>query len=312
MLADSFTFRADDHKEIFVYRFRPDAGAAVKGFVHVAHGMAEHALRYARFAEALVSAGYVVHANDHRGHGKTGAGELGYIGPDGFRRAVRDLVELLAHGKRENPGVPAFLFGHSMGSYFTQELLITNGEALHGAILSGTGGKPSPIAAAGRLVARIERRRVGPRGTSSLLTKLSFDEFNKAFRPNRTSFDWLSRDTKEVDAYIADPLCGFAVSTQLWVDLLDGLAAISDPARQARIPRGLPIFVFAGEEDPVGERTKTIRQLLRAYQAAGVRDVTHRFYPGARHETLNETNRDEVTRDVVAWLDARLDAHAAR
>lgn len=302
--ADSFTHTADDHKELFVYRFRPEEGVTVKGFVHVAHGMAEHAARYARFAEALVSAGYVVHANDHRGHGKTGAGELGWMGPDGFRRAVRDLAELVARGKRENPGVPAFLFGHSMGSYFTQEFLISHGEALHGAILSGTGGKPSLIASAGRLVARIERRRAGERGTSGLLQKLSFEEFNKAFRPNRTPFDWLSRDAAEVDAYIEDPLCGFAVSTQLWVDVLDGLATIARPERQARVPRGLPIHVFGGSEDPVGEKTKTVRQLIGAYREAGVRDVSHTFYPGGRHEMLNETNRDEVTRDVIAWLDA--------
>jgi len=307
MRADSFTFKADDQKDIHVYRWRPDDGAPARAVIHIAHGMAEHAARYARVAEALVGAGYVVYANDHRGHGKTAApGDLGWLGPDGFRRCVRDLEQLVAFEKKENPGLPAVIFGHSMGSYMTQALLIEAGAEVRGAVLSGTGGKPSLIASAGRVVARAERRRLGPRGSSKILRALSFDAFNKAFRPNRTAFDWLSRDEAEVDRYVADPLCGFPVSTQLWVDMLDALAMISAPEQQARLPRELPIYVFCGTEDPVGERTKSVEQLLGAYGRAGVRDVAHKFYPGARHETLNETNRDEVTRDLLAWLDAHV------
>jgi alpha-beta hydrolase superfamily lysophospholipase len=312
MRADTFSFAADDQKPIFVHRWRPDEGAPVKGFVHIAHGMAEHGARYARFAGALVAAGYAVHANDHRGHGKTAASdERGWMGPDGFHRAVRDLIQLVRAGKEQYPGVPAVIFGHSMGSYMVQSLLIESGGAVQAAILSGTGGKPSPMAAAGRVVARLERLRNGDHGTSGLLQALSFDAFNKGFRPNRTAFDWLSRDDAEVDAYIADPLCGFAVSTQLWVDVLDGMGEISQPDRQARIPRDLPIYIFAGSEDPVGERTRSVSQLVGAYARAGVKDVTHRFYAGARHETLNETNRDQVTAEVIEWLQARL-ATAAR
>ena len=117
-----------------------------------------------------------------------------------------------------------------------------------------------------------------------------------------------SRDAAEVDKYVADPLCGFAVTTTLWVDVLDALGAIARPERQARIPKDLPIYVFSGSEDPVSEKTKSLEQLLAAYRLAGIRDVAHRFYPGARHETLNETNRDEVTRDLITWLDAHSQA----
>jgi alpha-beta hydrolase superfamily lysophospholipase len=307
MRADTFTFKAEDQKELFVYRFRPDEGAPVKAIIHAAHGMGEHAARYARVAEALTSAGYAVYADDHRGHGKTAApGELGYLGPDGFRRVVEDLVQLLVFEKAENPGVPAVIMGHSMGSFLAQALMIDHGSLLRGAVLAGTGGKPSLLASAGRLVARVERMRVGPRKSSSILQGLSFDAFNKAFAPNRTAFDWLSRDEAEVDKYVADPLCGFPASTQLWIDLLDALADISNPSRQAKIPRDLPVYVFAGSEDAVSERTKSIDQLLGALAKAGVRDVTHKYYPGARHEALNETNRDEITRDLVAWLDAHV------
>jgi alpha-beta hydrolase superfamily lysophospholipase len=307
MRADTFTFKAEDQKQLFVYRFRPDEGAPVKAMVHVAHGMSEHAARYARVAEALVGAGYAVYADDHRGHGKTAPpGELGWLGPNGFRHVVEDLVQLLVFEKAENPGVPAVIMGHSMGSYLAQALMIDHGSLLRGAVLEGTSGKPPLIAAAGRLVARVERLRVGPRGSSPLLQALSFDAFNKAFVPNRTAFDWLSRDEAEVDKYVADPLCGFPASTQLWVDLLDALADISTPSRQAKVPRDLPVYVFAGALDPVGEQTKSVDQLLGAYRRAGVQDVTHKYYPGARHEILNETNRDEVTRDLIAWLDSHV------
>jgi alpha-beta hydrolase superfamily lysophospholipase len=308
MRADTFTFRVEDQKDLFVYRWLPDEGARRKGVIHIAHGMSEHAGRYARIAEALVGAGYAVYANDHRGHGRSAPeGELGWLGPDGFRRSVQDLQQLVVFEKAESPGLPVALVGHSMGSYFVQGYLIEAGATIRAAVLSGTGGKPSFVASLGRAVARVERARLGPKGQSPLLQALSFGEFNKAFRPNRTDFDWLSRDEAEVDKYVADPLSGFAVSTQLWVDLLDGLAGISRPERQAKVPRDLPVYVFAGSEDPVGEKTRSIGQLLAAYGRAGVQDVTHKFYTGARHETLNEINRDEVTGDLIAWLDSRLD-----
>jgi alpha-beta hydrolase superfamily lysophospholipase len=309
MRADTFRYRAEDAKELFVRSWLPDEGVAPKAVVHVAHGMAEHGARYARFAEALTKAGFAVYAHDHRGHGQTAAGpeELGFLAPaGGFHRAVQDLIELVAHEKGRHPGLPAFLFAHSMGSFFAQAFMIEAGSALRGVVLSGSSGKPNLLASAGRLVARLERARLGPKGRSKLLTKLSFDAFNKAFAPNRTGFDWLSRDAAEVDAYVADPLCGFMVTTQLWVDVLDGTAQIAEPARQARIPKDLPVLVIAGGEDPVSEKAKSLEQLLDAYARAGLGDVKRTFYPGARHEILNETNRDEVTRDVVAWLDAHL------
>jgi alpha-beta hydrolase superfamily lysophospholipase len=311
MRADTFSFKAEDQRELFVYRWLPDEGAPRKAIVHISHGMAEHAGRYARVAEALVAAGYAVYANDHRGHGKTAApGELGWLGVGGFARAVQDLEQLLVFEKAESPGLPAVIFGHSMGSYLAQALMIESGASIRAAVLSGSAGKPSLLASAGRVVARVERLRHGPKGKSAVLHGLSFEAFNKGFQPNRTACDWLSRDDAEVDKYLADPLCGFEVSTQLWVELLDALARNARPERQARVPRDLPVYVFAGSEDPVGERTKSLDQLLGAYARAGLQDVTHKFYPGGRHEMLNETNRDEVTRDLVAWLDAHVGAGA--
>jgi alpha-beta hydrolase superfamily lysophospholipase len=304
MTLSSVTLPAADGVALFVYRWLP--AAAPKGVVQIAHGLAEHAGRYARLAASLNAAGYAVYADDHRGHGRTaGATEdLGqFADSDGWRKCQDDLWQLNRRIAADYPGVPIVLIGHSMGSFLAQHFICEHGAALAGVVLSASNGKPAPLAAAGRLIARIERLRLGRRGKSALIDALAFSAFNKPFAPARTPFDWLSRDTAEVDKYIADPLCGFPATVQLWIDLLDALAAIADPARQARIPKRLPIFVIAGMRDPVSENTKGLERLLAAYRAAGLECVTHHFYPEARHELFNEVNRDEVTSDVIAWLD---------
>jgi alpha-beta hydrolase superfamily lysophospholipase len=304
MRADTFSFTADDGAALFVHRFLPDG--PVRAVMHVAHGMAEHGARYARLAEALTAAGFAVYADDHRGHGRTAptAADLGFVASKGgWPRLVRDLEQLIAHEKAQHPGLPVTLFGHSMGSYIAQSYLLDHGRELHAVVLSGSSGSPKPLAQAGRLVARLERLRRGERGTSPVLTGLSFGAFNKQFAPTRTAFDWLSRDPAEVDAYVADPHCGFECSTTLWIDLLDGTARAADPARQRAIPHALPIYVVSGSRDPVGENGKAVERLVEEYARAGLTEVTCRLYPEARHELLNETNRAEVTRDLLAWLE---------
>jgi alpha-beta hydrolase superfamily lysophospholipase len=176
--------------------------------------------------------------------------------------------------------------------------------------LSGSDGKPAALASVGRLAARIERLRLGPRGRSGVIHALAFGAFNKAFAPTRTPADWLTRDPAEVDKYVADPLCGFIATTQTWVDLLDALRQIARPELQALIPKRLPIHIISGSTDPVSDGTKRLQQLLAAYRGAGLEHVTHRFYEGARHELFNETNRDEVTRDLILWLDGVIAARA--
>jgi len=304
MESSTSTDHAPDGADLFVYRWAPDAGAPVAAVVHLVHGMAEHAARYARFAEALTKVGCVVYAHDQRGHGNTAKPEdRGHIGDTGgWNDALGDIRRLVAKERALHPNVPVVLFGHSMGSFMVQEVLLDSSKDFAAVILSGTNGKPTPIAAAGRLVARAERMRVGPRGHSAVLRALSFDAFNKAFRPNRTDFDWLSRDAAEVDAYARDSLCGFDCSTTTWVELLDALGRIANPERQAEIRKDLPIYVFGGADDPMSEKAKGVRQLLGAYARAGLTRVTSKLYEGARHEALNETNRDEITTDLIAWL----------
>jgi alpha-beta hydrolase superfamily lysophospholipase len=156
------------------------------------------------------------------------------------------------------------------------------------------------IATLGRIVAREERLRLGRRGKSDPVIQMWFGEFNKPFKPARTPYDWLSRDEKEVDAFVADPRCGFPFTTQLAIDVLDALPRVTNPASLASIRKDLPIYVFSGERDPVGVN---IKGLIQDLKGAGFTRLTTRLYLDARHEMLNETNRDEVTRDLIAWLD---------
>jgi alpha-beta hydrolase superfamily lysophospholipase len=304
MRATTFAHTADDGTSIFVYRWEPDDPSSVVALAHIIHGMAEHAGRYARLAESLTAAGFSVSAHDHRGHGKTaGEEDVGHFGDEnGWTRVVSDTRRLLRREMDESPGKPLVVIGHSMGSFVAQQLMYEVPDWLAAVVLSASNGKPSPLASAGRLVARAERKRLGPRGKSPLLDGLSFDAWNKAFKPNRTACDWLSRDEAEVDKYAADPRCGFPCTTTTWVELLDALAEIARPSNQAKVRKDLPVYIIAGADDPVSERTKGLYQLLRAYAQAGLTDVTHHFYQGARHEIFNETNRDEVTRELLFWL----------
>jgi alpha-beta hydrolase superfamily lysophospholipase len=222
---------------------------------------------------------------------------------DSWNRIVEDAHGVNREIARRHPGLPIIVLGHSMGSFVLQQLLFEHPGDMVAAALSGSNGKPPAKAAAGKLVARIERARVGRRNPSALLTRLSFGEYSKAFAPTRTEFDWLSRDPAEVDAYIADPLCGFPVSTQTWVDLLDALGRIASPDNVAKVPKDMPLYLFAGDRDPVGEFGKGMARLHDAYRRAGIADVRLKLYPGGRHEMFNETNRQEVMADLISWCD---------
>ena len=309
MQTTTFTVTATDGTPLHVFRWLPDTGAAPKAVVQIAHGMAEHSARYARFAEVLTAAGYAVYGQDHRGHGQT-AGDLSRAGffadHDGWSTVVEDMYAVTRTIREEQPGLPIFLFGHSMGSMLSRTYAIRHGAELDGLILSGTGGDPGMLGKVGQVVALVEAKVRGKGTASPLLDKLSFGNFNKPFEPARTPFEWLSRDPAEVDAYIADPWCGFVCTAGMFQDLLSGIALINADSQVARIPQGLPIYLFSGAEDPVGDKTKGVQQVVDQFRRLGIKDVFVRFYLGARHEVLNETNRDEVMADVVDWLDDHL------
>jgi len=256
-----------------------------RGVVQVAHGLAEHSARYDRFARALNDDGYTVRATDHRGHGASIAGTPGDFGAPGFEALIADVA---AYGASVRGELPLFLFAHSMGSFAAQSVLLTHSEQYAGVVLSGS--TALDLLAAGMAEAE------GPVG---------LEAFNAGFE-QRTGYEWLSRDEGEVDRYVADPLCGFDLPDETVPALFGAAGAVSDPTALAGIRRDLPLLVVSGSDDPLAGGGQLVEVLGQRYRDAGLVDVTVKLYDGARHEILNEINRDEVTADVVAWLDAHL------
>ncbi len=309
MVEETLKLEVSDGHKIFVYNWRPDGDNRVKGIVQIAHGMAETAYRYNRFAKRLVEQGYIVYANDHRGHGKTAASldEVGYIGPDGFNRMVEDMKELTQFiQNKENSDLPLFLFGHSMGSFLSQRYISLYGNSIQGVILSGTSGSQGPILNIGIGIAKREIAKNGPKARSPRLNDLSFGSYNKKFEPSRTEFDWLTRDEKEVDKYMEDPYCGGIFTTSFYYDFFKGLKENFKKSNLENIPKNLPIYIFAGDKDPVGNMGKGVLKLVKTYQRLGIKDLEYKLYKDGRHEMLNEINRDEVMEDVINWLDKHI------
>jgi alpha-beta hydrolase superfamily lysophospholipase len=302
----TFTFKDADGVVIFVRKWLPNGKP--KAVVQISHGMQEHGGRYEPFAELLTAGGYAVYASDQRGHGKTALGmdKQGQLGPGGWDHTVAALRQLTESIRKDFPGVPVFLCGHSWGSLLAQNYLQRWGGELQGAILCGTTGK-NPMVRIGRWLARRRVRRQGAAAPGGILEKMSFAGYNRKFAPIRTPKDWLSRDNEEVDKYIADPYCGKPFPNGFFFDLADLLVHTWEPQNERRVPKGLPIRLMSGALDPVGMSTKAVTALARRYEKNGIRDITCRFYPGARHELLHETNRAEVMQEVLAWLDSHLD-----
>lgn len=296
---------ADDGYRLYTRIWTPSSPP--RGIVHIAHGMSEHGGRYAAVAEALTEAGYAVYAHDHRGHGRTAETErdLGHFADaGGWAKVVDDIGAVQRRARRDHPGVPLFLVGHSMGSLLARSYAIEHSDLIDGLVLSGTAGSPGAMGRVGALVAKTEARLRGPRRPSTLMNKLTFGSFAGRFKPARTEFDWLSRDTEQVDAYIADPLCGRVPSAQFFVDLLTGVAQINDADQVAHMRPDLPIYLFSGGRDPVGDNGQGVRAVHDLYETVGIRDLTLLLYPDARHETFNELNRAQVVGDLIAWLNA--------
>jgi alpha-beta hydrolase superfamily lysophospholipase len=251
----------------------------------VSHGMGEHSARYLDPLRPIIENGIVAYALDHRGHGRSvQSGEaLGDYGPGGFAGVVSDLVELVRLAQTENPGLPIVLFGHSMGSMIAQAFLLDNNEKIDALVLSGSAAVDVLAQAA----------TTDPEMSAKL---------NQPFEPARTPFDWLSRDEAQVDAYLADPLCGFGLSVDSFVELFTQGPMLADPEQLGRIRPDLPILIVSGEDDPLNCQLHALDPLISRYRLAGL-DVTTKIYAGGRHEILNETNRCEVVSDLTAWIE---------
>lgn len=283
---------------------KPDAA------VVLSHGMQEHALRYARLADYLAKSNIALIAEDHRGHGKTaqkaekdGTGRLSFLAEkDGFNRVAKDIHEVILHTRSRFPGKHVYLLGHSFGSFIAQCIAEDYGDSVDKVVLCGTAGPRGAMIAMANLIGSIVKAFRGNKAISKFMNNLTFGPYNAKIQQPRTAFDWLSRDEKEVDLYIKDPLCGNPATVGFLCDLYSGLRQIHKKAAIERIPKELPIFLIAGTADPVGSYGKTVKSLYDCYKKAGIKDVEIKLYEGARHELFNETNRDEVMKDFVEFL----------
>ena len=311
----------DDGAKLFVRRWTAGTEKPA-ALILLVHGMAEHSQRYSRLAAALCSRGFEVWAADMRGHGKTAdkavndAGKGGLLGhcadKNGFFRAVEDLRTVNRYiadkTAAEYGALPFFILGHSWGSFLVQAYIENPAKELPlaGCILSGTRGPGGLKIAFGAHLLDLIALLKGKRKISKIAVALSMGSYDKPFRPNRTPNDWLSRDEKEVDAYEADPLCGFDCSSGFYRDMIKAFAAIHRKKAIARIDRNLPVYIFCGSADPVGDMGASPTALVNAYRSHGIGNLEFVVYPEARHEPLNETNREEVTEDLLNWLNRRV------
>ncbi|SDW03270.1 alpha/beta hydrolase [Marinobacter mobilis] len=293
---EHFLDAADGHR-IPVKVWHSDRPLAV---LVISHGMAEHASRYGALASWLNEHGIEVFALEHRGHGpfceKQERGH--YSDQNGWQKVVDDLHAVIRFGHQQHPDLPLTLFGHSMGSFIAQACAQQYGDDLDNLILCATNRIDHPHLRASQLLIRTIARFRGGRYRSKLIDRMTFGAFNKQFRPNRTSHDWLSRDTEQVDRYLADPLCGTPCTVQLWSDFIGGMLAISP--RQWR--KDLPVHLMAGSDDPVGEMGSGVSRHCDAIHQAGITLASFRLFPGARHELVNETNADEVWQHLLDCL----------
>ena len=303
MSAETFYLEMNDGERVAVHAWRPSSTPTA--VLQICHGMAEYAMRYERFAEAAVASGYAVFAADHRGHGLTAGSldKLGYLADrNGFDRVVEDQREISRAIQARIPGRPIVLFSHSFGSFVGQGFIERYGREISGAILSGTRG-PDPITVcSGRFLAHAICLFSNRRKPSHFLTQLSFGGCNKRIPDAQSPNTWLSRDAREVEKYDASPWSGFPCSAGFYRDLMDGLSQIHRKRALAGIPRSLPVLMLVGEDDPIGSYGKTVRALERRYRANGMARVTVKTYRKARHELLNDVNRDEVTADITEWM----------
>ena len=274
-----------------------------KAIVVLSHGMAEHVERYDDFATYLNNYGYSVYGIHQIGHGLAIKDVKGHFDKGDFFKCASNLYNLIEKVKKENPNKKVYLFGHSMGSFISQ-YYISSYRNIDGVILCGSNA-PGAMYKLSKFAANALFPFANNKNKGYFLNKMAFGSFNKHFKPNRSEFDWLSRDKKEVDKYIKDDLCGYVCTIGFFKEFLSGLSSLKQI--QNSIPLALPIFIISGDNDPVGNMGKGVSKLYNQYKLINVKDLKIKLYPGARHELLNETNKEEVKLDIKTWLDNHVD-----
>ena len=271
--------------------------------VQLTHGMAEYIDRYDSFARFLAENGVLVFGQDHAGHGKSvGENKKGFFAKkNGWDALVQDMRTLLDIVKKDYPGIPYILFGHSMGSFLARTYASRDGKDFDAFVFCGTaGGNPAlPIA---KLLVKGEIKKLGAEVPSPFINNLAFGSYNKPFAPNRTEYDWLSRNTENVDKYVADDLCGFPFTTSAMCDMFDGLSEVNGKKWAKKVPKK-PVFLIAGEKDPVGNMGKGVKQVNKWLADTGHK-TEMKLYKDCRHEILNEDIREDVYKDVLLFVEA--------
>lgn len=301
---DFFYDSSDKITKIYGKKWIPEG--EIKAIIQISHGMVEHIERYDEFAVFLAKNGYLVCGNDHLGHGKSVINneKLGYFAvKDGNKCVIEDIHTLRTMMQEEYRDLPYFILGHSMGSFLLRQYIGIYGEGLLGAIIMGTGENPAALLNFGKAVCRVIRVFKGENYRSSFINNLVIGSNNKHFAPVRTRGDWLSRDEAKVDEYCADPLCDFVFTENAFYNMFDGMIKLSKSEHLKRIPKNISLYILSGEEDLVGAKGKGPKLVFQKLKAVGVKNVELKLYPGARHEILNEINRQEVFEDIRVWLE---------
>lgn len=307
-MIETFSQLSVKDDSLFLTHWSPE-GSSPTAVVIIAHGMAEHGGRYREFAEHLTEHGFCVYADDHRGHGRSvpKGGTYGHFSDkNGWDLAVSDTEALVSQAAENHPGLPMFIFGHSMGSFLVRDVIAATKQPLAGAIICGTATLPSFMAELGKLIAGLHAKVSGPRSPSRLMDRLSFGSYNLCFFPARTPFDWLCSAPESVDRYINDPLCGYVSTAAFFRDLNGALARIGKRSHIKKTPSDLPVLFLAGKKDPVAAMGVSASTLAARYVEAGVRDSEAILYDGARHELFGEPIKERIYSDIIDWMKARL------
>ena len=293
--------------KIHAVRYIPDG--EIKAILQIAHGMVEYIERYEAFALFLASKGFLVTGNDHLGHGKSirSKEEWGYFAKeDGNRAVYYDMYQLTQITKEKYPNLPYFLLGHSMGSFYTRQYLCEFGNELQGVIIMGTGCQPLALVQIGRFLTRFISLFKGWNYRSDFINNMAFGSYNKQFEPARTSKDWLTKDAAIVDKYVSDECCNFVFTLNAYYNMFTGISRLYNKKLLSNMPKELPVFFVAGEDDPVGDYGKGVRKAVTMFKEIGMKHVSLKLYPTDRHEILNETDREQVYDDLYCWLNALL------
>lgn len=297
------TIKGFDDYQVVMSIWEPDC--APKGIVQIFHGMVEHIDRYEEFAYYLNSKGYVVAGDDHRGHGRTAGAD--FLGKVPFGHTYFDTIDdekvITAYLKERYPGLPLYIFAHSYGSFLAQGYIQQNSANIDGCILSGSANMSGIEPKIGRFVANTQFKLYGKDKTADFIKNMTFGAYEKPFKKEKRQNAWLNRNVDACEKYNADKYCNYTMSVGFYKNFFDGLCRIYEPERLEAIDKKLPIYILSGDQDPVGKMGKLVSKLYDLYKNVGVEDVKIKLYADARHEIVNELNKDEVYSDVSEWLD---------